>query len=137
MLVLLLGPMAPPPQEDQSSTSIVTTPTGTDGPLGWCFGASRPAPASQRDPVRKPRSEATPRNHSTCGRRFRGGGVRFTPGVAADGAVVETVTVTGTGAVPPGVIVLGETEQVDCAGVPLQLKDTAWLNPPAGLRFSV
>ena len=76
-------------------------------------------------------------HHGNCGSRFKGGGIRSFPGAADDGLVVETVTVTDAGMLPLGMTLLGETEQVDCAGAPLQLKDTAWLNPPTGLRFSL
>jgi hypothetical protein len=47
-------------------------------------------------------------------------------------AAVVTVTVTDEGAEPLSANEFGETEQVDNAGAPAQLKDTVWLNPPPG-----
>jgi hypothetical protein len=40
------------------------------------------------------------------------------------------VTVAVEGDAPFNVMELGETEQVDCAGAPLQLSITVCLNPP-------
>ena len=76
-------------------------------------------------------------HHGNCGSRFKDGGIRSSPRAVADGVVVETVTDTDAGMLPLGMTLLGETKQVDCTGAPLQLKDTVWLNPPKGLRFSV
>ena len=46
-------------------------------------------------------------------------------GTAADGAVVETVTVAVPECAPSDVREAGATEQVDSAGAPVQLRDTA------------
>jgi len=48
-------------------------------------------------------------------------------GAIADGAVVATVTAT----LLPGVAGFGETAQVDSEGAPVQVKVTAWFNPPS------
>ena len=48
----------------------------------------------------------------------------------ADGAVVETLTVSAVVELPPGVAGEGEIEQLAPAGAPLQVNDTDWLNPP-------
>jgi hypothetical protein len=50
---------------------------------------------------------------------------------AADAAVV-TVTVAAVAEVPPSAMELGDTEQADCAGAPLQLRVTVCLKPPPG-----
>ena len=44
---------------------------------------------------------------------------------------------TGVELVPLSVTELGEIEHEDCAGAPLQLKVTVWLNPPAGVTATV
>jgi len=43
---------------------------------------------------------------------------------------------TGCDAEPFNVIELDDTLQLDCAGPPVQLSWTVWLNPPAGLKLT-
>ena len=47
-------------------------------------------------------------------------------------AVVETVTVAVVVAVPLNEAGFGETEQVDSAGAPVQVKAMVWLEPNVG-----
>ena len=65
------------------------------------------------------------------------GGFGLGPGGVIDRTAVLTVTWLVTGLAPSGVTEPGETEQLDCAGRPLQLKLTVPLNPPAGVTVSV
>src|SRR5439155_3826390 len=65
------------------------------------------------------------------------GGFGLGPGGAIDRTAVPTVTWLVTGLVPSGVTEPGETEQLDCAGKPLQLNLTVSLNPPEGVTVSV
>jgi len=51
--------------------------------------------------------------------------------------VVVTVTVAIAADEPFTEIWFGETEQVDVAGAPLQVRDTLWANPPAGAMPTV
>ena len=51
---------------------------------------------------------------------------------AAELPVVATETVTGVEPEPLSFTELGDTEQVDIAGAPVQLSVTVWLNPPRG-----
>ena len=51
--------------------------------------------------------------------------------------VVETVTVAFVAVEPFNEIVLGEIEHVDCAGAPLQLRETLLANPPEGETLNV
>lgn len=53
------------------------------------------------------------------------------------GAVVVTVIVAVIGFVPSGVTEGGEIEQLVVAGFPLHVRETAWLNPPAGTTLKV
>lgn len=53
--------------------------------------------------------------------------------MVAELAAVITATVTDEAAEPLSVKEFGETEQVDNAGAPAQLRDTVWLNPPPGV----
>jgi hypothetical protein len=55
----------------------------------------------------------------------------------ADPPAVETETVITAGAAPLSFTELGETEHEDCAGAPLQVKVTVWLNPPPGATATV
>jgi hypothetical protein len=58
-------------------------------------------------------------------------------GGAIEHLVVVTRTVAVASCVPSGVTELGETEQVAAVGVPLQLRETVWLNHPTGVTVSV
>jgi hypothetical protein len=49
----------------------------------------------------------------------------------------DVITLTVTAEVGPlRATELGDTEQVDIAGVPLQLNVTVWLNPPPGAMLT-
>jgi hypothetical protein len=58
-------------------------------------------------------------------------------GLASERAVVVTVTVGLAALVPSRVTEGGEMEHVAADGAPLQLRDTCWLKPPAGVTLSV
>ena len=51
--------------------------------------------------------------------------------------VVATEIVTGVEPEPLSFTELGDTEQVDIAGAPVQLSVTVWLNPPSGATVTV
>jgi hypothetical protein len=57
-------------------------------------------------------------------------------GEPVDGGVVVTVTVTFAAELP-GVTGFGEAEQVASEGAPVQVKLTAWFNPPSPATLSV
>jgi len=52
-------------------------------------------------------------------------------GATPELAAVVTVTATFDADVPLSVIEVGDTEQVDRLGAPVQMNVTFWLNPPA------
>jgi hypothetical protein len=66
----------------------------------------------------------------------RAGGYGRARGATAEGAVVETATLTLEGELP-AVAEVGETVHVDFEGAPVQLRLTDWLKPatPATLRL--
>lgn len=61
---------------------------------------------------------------------------KFVPGGKDERAVVATLTVTATGLAPLNAAGLGETEQVEAVGAPLQVNETLPLNPFEPLRLS-
>src|SRR2546427_1466017 len=81
---------------------------------------------------------AIPNTPSSQGKATgKGGGFGLDPGGTIDRTAVPTVTRLVTGLVPSGVTEPGETEQLDCAGKPLQIKSTVPVNPPEGMTVSV
>ena len=57
------------------------------------------------------------------------------PGGAINVEMVVTVTVAVEALVPFGVTEPGEMKHSAPRGAPVQLNDTAWLNPPAGVTL--
>jgi len=55
---------------------------------------------------------------------------------ACEGAVVLTLTISAVAELPLGMAEEGEIKQVASAGAPLQVNDTAWLNPPKAVMLS-
>ncbi len=117
----------PPPQPTKSAAAISIV--------------ARPAQARRvRDHCRSALVEITKlSNSSSHGSTTRKPGERIggrTPGSKDERAIVETLTVTATGFAPLNAAGLGETEQVEGIGAPLQVNETLPLNPFEPLRLS-
>jgi len=80
---------------------------------------------------------SSPKSKSRRSCRPVGGRVGRSRGTTLDGAVVVTFTVAVAAFVPSGVTDVGEKVQVARDGAPVQLSETAWLKPPAGVTLSV
>jgi hypothetical protein len=82
-------------------------------------------------------SPGKPENASPSASILRLGGSEKGYARLADVPAVVTATVTGAVVAPLSVRELGETEHVDCAGTPLHVNVTVWLNPPPGATATV
>lgn len=80
---------------------------------------------------------SSPKSKNRCSCRPGGGRAGPSRGTTLDGAVVLTFTVTVAVFVPSGVTDMGEKVQVARDGAPVQLSETTWLKPPAGVTLRV
>jgi hypothetical protein len=70
-------------------------------------------------------------------KRFRADGPPAGCVRPAEFPAVVTVTAAADADAPVSAMQLGDTEQVDCVGAPLQLSVTVWLNPPPGVSETI
>jgi hypothetical protein len=128
---LLLPPLLPPPHAvavmPRESTQSKATPYSNCGRHGrrCCFV-----------PVNTARPNVPEISAHTANGFFAGGQLCGCVKLTELAAVI-TVTVAVEADVPVSLSEPGDTEHVDCAGAPLQLSATVWLNPPPGATETV